>query len=859
MQRFILIAPLLVAPALGVALGPPGVPQSKDWVVNFRSDLVASVTATTVPAPGGGSQPGLLLSNGLLQRTFVTSPCFGTVDLALLPPVRTRFLRALSPEASLSINGSLVNVGGCLTDANPEFFDPAANTLTPDPTAAVFTSYEVGPIVAPYAYTPGERHSPADVAWPPKGVHLTLHFNVTSLPDPNSSSFAGPFPNTQLQCGTPTGDCLIGWPTCDNSSVPGQCSWPRDSAVQSCAAWPACAGVQCNPDRPDCQARAAPIILTPSHYNCYYRSNANGAQGLDIAVHYELYDGLPVLKKYVTASSSAGSFVIDDLFVEFLRAPNFAPEQIFVSQIAANNPTPFSQQIVPELTQSFPGRTQQLWFFDPEWDACCDQELHVSYTYYTRLVVGYGPDVTFGGLTGPGALVTPSAPFESIPVRLLFHDTTDWERQGLANRRMQQLLAPQLMESPLYTMVNDISSTAIFESAISEAAQAGLELIVIGYGAQGYCGLCPEQIENATWVSWFSDRVAFATSVGVGVSAYTLMQHNGWGETVPNDEQVLNRDGTRGGIACFATDWHAAYRQSVLDFARAVNLSGIETDGQYESAACADEGGDHHHNGLAGSWHAQMAATSDFNHKLREQGLYQTGADAYFWSGAAKWNHADSDAGYSLSSLWERLSVGRDYVYDSTTTRLHSSGMYGLNDLEGASRQCDPSPGRLLCVDFALASFLGQGVIPDDVSPVLWDPSDPDAAAIRTIFSNWSSFFAAHRPVLTSAASVHIVRPSARAFEASAHLLSDATAPERALLTLYNPSSTAVAGEEIALNLYYAGFAPGTQVTVSQVSPSSAPSAPVKHTVGVDGGVFDIVLPVAMEPATYALFVVAAA
>ena len=41
----------------------------------------------------------------------------------------------------------------------------------------------------------------------------------------------------------------------------------------------------------------------------------------------------------------------------------------------------------------------------------------------------------------------------------------------------------------------------------------------------------------------------------------------------------------------------------------------------------------------------------------------------------AVWNHADTDAGYNLPSFWERLTVGRDYVYDSTTSRLHSSGV----------------------------------------------------------------------------------------------------------------------------------------------------------------------------------------
>ena len=790
----LLLLALLQAPrAAGLALAPAGVAQSRDWLVGFRADAAAGAVPTTYPTPGGGSAPALRLSNGLLTRTFALAPCFGTIDLELHAS-RTRFVRALAPEASLSLNGTAVNVGGCTSDAHPEFFDPAANEVAADPTALTFTSYELAPVEVPFAYTPGERHSSSNVSWPPKGVHLIAHFNVSSFPDPTSPDFFGPFPNTQLACEGPQQDqCLQGPGTahgCD-VSVEGQCSFPRDQAVALCAAWAACAGLQCNPQRSDCQARAT-IVLTQSHYDSYYRANKKGLPGLDVAVHYELYDGLPVLKKWVTVAARPPALpvVVDNLFMELLRAPNFSPEQITIAQIQPSNPTPFDNQVVPDPNQSFPGRTQQLWFFDAAWDACCDQELHVSYTYYTYLRVGYGPDVTFGGPTGPGALVSPgdAAPFESIAVRLLFHDSTDWERQGLGTRRMHQYLAPQLQESPMYTMINDISSTAAFQLAISQAAAAGLELVVVGYGANGYCGMCPEQLQNATWVAWFKSNVDYARSLGVAVTAYTLMQHNGWGESVPEAEQVLQRDGTRGGIACFATDWHAAYRQSVLDFVQQTGMMGVETDGQYENAYCGDTGGDHHHNGGAGSWHAQMAATTQFNIDLKAIGGYQTGADAYMWSGANKWNHADTDAGYGLGSLWERLSVGRDYIFDSTTTRLHSSGMYGMNDIAEASRSCDPTPGRLACIDYALASFLGQGVVVDNVAPSLWSPGDADAAAIQATFANWSIFFVAHRPVLTSAASLHIARPTARALEATVHLLPDAASAgpsgERGLVSL---------------------------------------------------------------------------
>jgi hypothetical protein len=45
----------------------------------------------------------------------------------------------------------------------------------------------------------------------------------------------------------------------------------------------------------------------------------------------------------------------------------------------------------------------------------------------------------------------------------------------------------------------------------------------------------------------------------------------------------------------------------------------------------------------------------------------------YVWSGANKWNHADTDA-FGQLPLWEMMDVGRMYIYDSTMTRLQSSG-----------------------------------------------------------------------------------------------------------------------------------------------------------------------------------------
>jgi hypothetical protein len=861
-------AALLLALLLSARPARAGIVPTQPGYLRLADPAAAFPTTLLVDSPLPGD---LTLTNGLAARTFSQRAGGGLATTELLLAAgeggATRFLRGVAPEARVTLQAApgaapvTIDVGGLAGQTQYLQLYADEVSLSTNPLAMAVVNFTRSPVVTNYNFTP--RWGVPAAAWPPRGLHLAVEFGAPEDPGPGAFFQLNA---TAVDC-SPAFGCLQGWHACDNSSVPGQCSFPRATAVDLCRAWPACAGVQCNPGRSDCQARAAPILLSASFYDCYYRSDDAGLPGVDVAVHYELYDGLPVIKKWVTVSVTAPAqpVAIDALYIEHLRAPNFAPEQIKVVQIQPNNPTPFSEQIVPDPAQSFPGRTQQLWYFDDAWDACCDQELHVSYSYYTRLMVGYGPDVTFGGLTGPGALVSAgdAAPFESIAVRLLFHDTTDFERQGLGTRRMQQYLAPQLQETPLYTMINDISSTAAFHLAISQAAAAGLELVVVGYGANGYCGMCPGQLQNATWVAWFKSNVDFARSLGVSVTAYTLMQHNGWGEDVPEAEQVLQRDGTRGGIACFATDWHAAYRQSVLDFIAETGMMGVETDGQYEGAFCGDTGGDHHHNGGDGSWHAQMQATAQFNVALKAQRSYQTGADAYMWSGANKWNHADTDAGYGLGSLWERLSVGRDYIYDSTTTRLHSSGMYGVNDIASASRQCDPTPGRLVCVDFALASFLGQGVVSDNVAPSLFDPSDPDAAALTKIFKAWSDFFAAHRPILTSAASLHIVRPTARALEATVHLLADPAAPERGLLTIYNPSSGALS-DELPVNLYYAGYEPGSVVVVSDAAPATGLDgtprrAQSTHTVGADGGLYDIVIGVALPPRSHAHYVISSA
>lgn len=52
---------------------------------------------------------------------------------------------------------------------------------------------------------------------------------------------------------------------------------------------------------------------------------------------------------------------------------------------------------------------------------------------------------------------------------------------------------------------------------------------------------CPGQLQNASWVAWFKSNVQFGAALlpPVKVSAYTLMQMNGWGEGGSRCQQLI--------------------------------------------------------------------------------------------------------------------------------------------------------------------------------------------------------------------------------------------------------------------------------------------------------------------------------
>ncbi|MBB6051923.1 alpha-galactosidase [Armatimonas rosea] len=143
---------------------------SPDWLIQPPA-VHASVAAT---ADG----KTLTLQNGLVRRTFRLSPDAATVGLDQLVTGEA-FLRAVGPEAVVTIDGKQRAVGGLTGQPNHAFLKPEwLPQLKADPDALHFTGYSVGKPVPRFAAAPALAGVSLDLKFAAPGLAVTVHYEL---------------------------------------------------------------------------------------------------------------------------------------------------------------------------------------------------------------------------------------------------------------------------------------------------------------------------------------------------------------------------------------------------------------------------------------------------------------------------------------------------------------------------------------------------------------------------------------------------------------------------------------------------------------------------------------------------------
>jgi hypothetical protein len=524
-----------------------------------------------------------------------------------------------------------------------------------------------------------------------------------------------------------------------------------------------------------------------------------GLKGVGVAVHYELYDGIPLLAKWITVANGAEKPIEINSFVSEVLAVvehdstvderlHFDPPDLYVA----------SDYTFHGMDPKTAGQTTH-WVADPQY------ETQVNYERKTPCQLESAPPI------GPEAIVAPGESFESFRTFELAFDGTDRERNGLAVRRMFRLLAPWSTENPILMHVTRSTPEAV-KAAIDQCADVGFEMVIMSFGS----GFNLES-RNPQYAAQIKGLVQYANSKGIDLGGYSLLASRS--DCGPENEVINPTTGKPGGAIfgrspCLASEWGQAYFKKLYKFVEDTGLNVVEHDGSYPGDVCAAT---NHpgHRGLNDSQWTQWKTITDFYKWCRGRGVYLNVPDFYFLNGSSKVAMGYRETNWSLPRD-QQLIHARQNIYDGTWQKTPSMGWMFVPLTQyhggGAAATIEPLHDHLDAYDAHLANLFGAGVQACYRGPRLYDTDET-----RRLVKKWVDFYKSRRDILDSDI-IHVRRADARDIDCILHV--NPGLATKGLAMVYNPLDEPV-HRGLILPVYYTGLTDRAVVRVRDAAPQT--------------------------------------
>ena len=520
-------------------------------------------------------------------------------------------------------------------------------------------------------------------------------------------------------------------------------------------------------------------------FSLIFHGSDETTRNISVTVHHELYDGLPVLGKWLTVSNGTGHTITLDRFTSkrlaVVEAESAVDER---TEIAWRTPaiTVLSDYMFKGM-DVVTGNQVASWRHDPEF------RTQVSYALKTPCLLVCEPPI------GPGVQVAPGETFTSFRIWLVVQDSTDRERQGLFIRHAHRALSPWSTESPVMMHVRN-ADTKSFRSAVDQCAEVGFEMIIYTFGS----GLNVEN-EDSAYIAKVKADVDYAHSKGIEVGSYSLFSSR----RIDDANDVINpKTGKTGGAIfgnapCFGSVWGTNYLRKLTNFLAQTGLDLLEHDGPYPGDICAST---NHpgHRGEADSQWVNWRMSADLYTWCRERDIYINQPDYYFFAGGNKTAMGYREDNWSLPRA-QQLIHARQNIYDGTWTKPQTAGWMFVPLTEyqggGAAATIEPLHEHLDAYEGHLANNLGAGVQACWRGPRLYD-SDETKALVK----KWVTWFKHRRDILESDI-IHCRRADGREIDYLLHV--NPRLKTRGLAMIHNPLPYLV-DRKITLPLYYTGL-----------------------------------------------------
>ena len=518
----------------------------------------------------------------------------------------------------------------------------------------------------------------------------------------------------------------------------------------------------------------------------YYHSTASQLAGIMVGVHYSIYDGIPLISKWITVENNSASVITIGRVVNEIMGT--VEEESAVIGSSTEMPAPRSLYL--ESNYAFNNAMRyDLSDQTTHWKADSTYTSQVNYNYQTPCLLEVYPERA-------NSLELPAhAVFTSIRTYELLMDSYDRERRGLTIRKMYRTIAPWLSANPIFMhLVSD--NDAQVRNAIEQCKATGYEALILSFGSH-----LNMEDTSATNLKKWADLAAYAHSNNIKLGGYSLFSSR----KISDEDDVIDpKTGKPGGAlfgnaACYGSKWGLGYRDRIKKFIVATGFDIWENDGPYPGDVCASTTHPGHKNLDDSQWR-QMEIQKELYHWLNQRGVYINAPDWYFLDGTNKIGMGYREVNFSLSRE-EQIILNRQNMYDGLWNEIPSMvwGFVPLTKYQGGGPEAilEPLSEHLNAYTALMMEYYGAGVQACYRGPRLYDTEETRKAVAEVI-----KWYKAHRAILNSDL-IHLRRATGSDWDGILHV--NPQLKEKGLMMLYNPLKQKIT-RTIKVPLYYTGL-----------------------------------------------------
>jgi hypothetical protein len=518
-----------------------------------------------------------------------------------------------------------------------------------------------------------------------------------------------------------------------------------------------------------------------------YHSAQPELKDLHIQVHYTLFDGLPLISKWITVMYSRnGTIKLNRVVNEILATPEEEtavvgsldqmkkPHGIYVeSNYAFNNAMRYD--ISDQTTH---------WKTDSSYTS------QVNYNFQTPCLLEVYVE------KGPGVELKKGEVFNSIRTYELLLDSYDRERRGICIRKMYNTIAPWTTQNPIFMHLVSKNDEEV-KTAVEQCAATGYEALILSFGS--HCDI--EDTSAANIMKW-KLLADYAHKKNILIGGYSLFSSR----QISDEDDVIDPITGKpdagaffGHAPCYGSKWGLTYLEKIKFFFEKTGFNIFENDGPYPGDVCAST---NHpgHKGLDDSQWKQMELQKSLYRWCNEHGIYVNAPDWYFLDGTNKISLGYREVNFSLPRD-QQLILNRQNIFDGTWEKTSSMswGFVPLTKYQGGGPEAvlEPLSEHLKDYEALMMQYYGAGVQACYRGPRLYD-SDKTKHLVTEVIK----WYKQYREIL-NADIIHIRRADGRDWDGWLHVNSNLKT--KGILLLFNPSKNKIT-RKVDIPLYYTGL-----------------------------------------------------